>query len=217
MQHCYWNLEGLEHGPAPMRHELTVHADAHVPLHVSEQVPVGGVAPVPEWADFREPATVESKLCRLPAGAPAGFNTAYLVRGWTSGDMSDPPSVALTDDPPHSSSPHAPALLRRLRVAAELYAPTVGRRLTIFTTQPSVHLYTAFAWDATKAVALSSGTNSTRPPVMMVPGGGVALECQSPPDSANQAFGDVPRCILRPGETYHHLTLHKFQWNALQA
>ena len=83
-----------------------------------------------------------------------------------------------------------------------LTSPDGRRSLTLRTTQPSVHLYTGWAFDGAAACEGAP----------LLPGAALALECQAPPDAANTAFGSVPRCVLRPGEEYAHLTTHEFTW-----
>jgi aldose 1-epimerase len=70
--------------------------------------------------------------------------------------------------------------------------------MEVYTTQPGVTLYTANHLDG------------------KLHGGGVAyqkhaavcLETQHYPDSPNHP--DFPSTVLRPGETFHHLTIHTF-------
>lgn len=86
-----------------------------------------------------------------------------------------------------------------LTFCARLKDPKSGRVMEVFTTQPGVQMYSA---------NFGSG-------VFEGPGGysyprhcGLALETQHYPDSPNKpAF---PSTVLRPGETYHEVTIHKF-------
>jgi aldose 1-epimerase len=67
-----------------------------------------------------------------------------------------------------------------------------GRTMQVWTTKPGVQFYTANFLDG-KYFPRHSG---------------FCLETQYFPDSVNK--GHFPSCILRPGETYHHRTVHKF-------
>jgi aldose 1-epimerase len=86
-----------------------------------------------------------------------------------------------------------------LSFCARLADPRSGRTMEVLTTQPGVQLYSAnFAAGAFEG-----------------PGGfpypshaGFCLETQHFPDSPNHP--GFPSTILRPGETYHEVTLHRF-------
>jgi len=85
-----------------------------------------------------------------------------------------------------------------LSLAAKVVEPKSGRVMEIYTTQPAVQLYTGNFLDGT------------------ITAGGVAyekhyalcLETQHYPDSPNQE--SFPSTVLRPGETYEQMTVHKF-------
>lgn len=86
-----------------------------------------------------------------------------------------------------------------LAFCAKLQDPNSGRAMEVFTTQPGVQMYTAnFPSGAFK------GPGGYSYPSHL----GVALECQHFPDSPNKP--QFPSTILRPGETYHALTVLKF-------
>jgi aldose 1-epimerase len=200
--HCYWNLDGLASGSA-LGHALALSADEHVPLDGAGLPAGGAVAAVQGALDFRGAPRVGDKVAELArhasgggdgGGGAAGFNSAFLIRGWAPPPAATPAAGA--------GEPHAPALCARLRDAAVLTSPDGRRSLTLRTTQPSVHLYTGWAFDGS---AVCEGAP-------LLPGAALALECQAPPDAANTAFGSVPRCVLRPGEEYAHLTTHEFTW-----
>lgn len=202
--HCYWNLEGLASGSV-LGHTLALHADEHVPLG-ADGLPAGARCAVAGALDFRGAPRVGDQIAQLVAqskcsaagdGSAAGahgFNSAFLVRGWEAPPAATPAAGA--------GEAHAPALVARLREAAVLTAPSGRASLTLRTTQPSVHLYTGWAFDGAR---MCEGAP-------LRPSAALALECQAPPDAANTAFGSVPRCVLRPGEEYAHLTTHEFAW-----
>ena len=74
----------------------------------------------------------------------------------------------------------------RFSLCARAFEPTSGRVMEVYTTQPGVQLYTA------KPMKYA----------------GFCLETQHYPDSPNRpAF---PSTVLRPGETYREITIHKF-------
>ena len=86
-----------------------------------------------------------------------------------------------------------------LTFATKLNDPKSGRTMEVFTTEPGVQIFSA----------------NFGPGPFTGPGGysyprhlGLCLECQHYPDSPNQA--SFPSTILRPGQTYHSTTVHKF-------
>jgi len=86
----------------------------------------------------------------------------------------------------------------RMALAARVVEPGSGRVMEVYTTQPGVQLYTA--------KGLSSRLKAGGKPYG--PYHGFCLETQHYPDSPNQpAF---PSTLLRPGQTYHEVTVHKF-------
>ena len=90
-------------------------------------------------------------------------------------------------------------VLDQKNAAAELYDPTTGRLLKVYTDQPCLQVYTANWW-----------TGATRGPqgVDYVRHGAVALETQSFPDGPNH--DGFPSGILFPGEVYRSTTIFEF-------
>jgi aldose 1-epimerase len=86
-----------------------------------------------------------------------------------------------------------------VRLAARLKDPKSGRVMEISTNQPAIQFYGGNFLDGTatgkKAVPYAHRT-------------ALCLETEGFPDAPNQpAF---PTAVLRPGETYHHVMIHKF-------
>ena len=86
----------------------------------------------------------------------------------------------------------------KLTLAARVVEPKSGRVMEIYTTQPGIQLYTGNFLDGTLTVA---GKPCRRHY-------GFCLETEHFPDSPNRP--EYPSTVLRPGETYHEVTLHKF-------
>jgi aldose 1-epimerase len=86
-----------------------------------------------------------------------------------------------------------------LTFCARLVDPQSGRTMEVFTTQPAVQVFTA-----NFATGAFEGPNGYRYPKHL----GVCLETQHFPDSPNHS--QFPSTVLRPGETYHEVTVHKF-------
>jgi aldose 1-epimerase len=87
----------------------------------------------------------------------------------------------------------------KLVKAATLKDPKSGRVMECWTTQPGVQLYTGNFLDGTL-----TGIGGTK----YVKNDGVCLETQHFPDSPNHP--EFPSTTLRPGETYHQVTVYKF-------
>lgn len=86
-----------------------------------------------------------------------------------------------------------------LAKAATLYDPASGRQLEVYTTQPGVQFYTGNFLDSTL-----KGKNNR----VYAKNAALCLETQHYPDSPNQP--SFPNTILKPGETYHHVTVFRF-------
>ena len=83
-------------------------------------------------------------------------------------------------------------------LAARVEEPHSGRVMEVYTTQPGVQLYTANFLDATlRGGGVAFGRHF-----------GLCLETQHYPDSPNRP--EFPSTVLRPGEKYEQLTVHKF-------
>jgi len=86
-----------------------------------------------------------------------------------------------------------------LRLAARVVEPASGRVLEILTTQPGIQLYSGNFLD---------GTNVGKGGAVYRFRNGFCLETQHYPDSVHQP--DWPSVILRPGEVYSEVTVHRF-------
>jgi aldose 1-epimerase len=85
---------------------------------------------------------------------------------------------------------------KTLTLAAKVHDPKSGRTMEVFTTQPGVQLFTGNYLDGG---SISAGFTKYT---------GFCLETQHFPDSPNKP--DYPSTLLKPGETYEELTVHKF-------
>ncbi len=86
-----------------------------------------------------------------------------------------------------------------LSLAARVREPKSGRVMEIYTTQPAVQFYTGNFLDGSLTVA-------GRPCKKHY---AFCLETQHYPDSPNRP--EFPSTVLRPGQTYHQVTVHKFR------
>ena len=86
-----------------------------------------------------------------------------------------------------------------LTLAAEVFEPISGRVMTIHTTEPGIQFYSGNFLDG--SITGKDGTVYNHR-------FGFCLETQHFPDSPNQP--NFPSTVLKPGEKYTHLTVHKF-------
>lgn len=86
-----------------------------------------------------------------------------------------------------------------LRRAARLEDPSSGRGMELFTTEPGIQLYTGNFLDGTAKGKDGAGYGKHA---------GLCLETQKFPDAVNKPGWPSP--VLRPGETYRHLMVHRF-------
>jgi aldose 1-epimerase len=85
-----------------------------------------------------------------------------------------------------------------MSLAARVVEPSSGRVMEIHTTQPAIQFYTGNFLDG----KITAGG------VAYQKHAGFCLETQHYPDSPNQP--EFPSTVLRPGETYRQVTVHKF-------
>lgn len=86
-----------------------------------------------------------------------------------------------------------------VRPAARLVDPSSGRVMEVLTNQPGVQCYVGNFLDG--SVAGKGGVAYQRRTAL-------CLETQNFPDAPNQP--DFPSPVLRPGETYRHVMIHRF-------
>ena len=83
-------------------------------------------------------------------------------------------------------------------LSAELYDPSSGRVMEIWTTEPGIQFYSGNFLDGLTG----------KDDVIYNKHHGLCLEAQHFPDSINQA--DFPPVVLHPGDTYRQITEHRF-------
>lgn len=89
-----------------------------------------------------------------------------------------------------------------LLLAARVFEPENGRGMEIYTTEPGIQFYSGNFFDGSTVGKSGKIYNKYD---------AFCLETQHFPDSPNRAY--FPSVVLKPGETYHHICVHKFYTN----
>jgi aldose 1-epimerase len=122
------------------------------------------------------------------------------VRG-TPMDFTEPHAIGSRIDRVPGGYDHCYVLNRQgegLSLAARVVESKSGRVMEVYTTQPGIQLYTGNFLDGSLTVAGKPCRKHY----------GFCLETEHFPDSPNRP--EFPSTVLRPGETYHEVTVHKF-------
>lgn len=172
--HTYFNLAGQGKGDI-LDHRLELAASRYTPVD-KELIPTGEILPVAGTPlDFTAPHPIGERigadcLQLLNAG---GYDHNFRL-----------------DYDPESPNP--------LHPAAELCDPVSGRRLTVFTTEPALQLYSG------NFLCGERGKGG----IAYQKHGGICLETQHCPDSPHHP--QFPSILLRQGETYESETVWFF-------
>ena len=170
--HSYFNLTG-DLTKTILDHQLMIAADSMTPVG-STLITTGEVVAVTNTPmDFRTPMTIGSRISdkfeQLAYGR--GYDHNWVLRDYA----------------------------KKVRKVAEVYEPTTGRLLTLFTDQPGLQFYSGNFLDGS-----AKGKNG----IAYQRRTGFCLEAQCYPDSPNKP--NFPSAVLKPGETYHQTTIYQF-------
>jgi aldose 1-epimerase len=173
--HSYWNLKDA--GKSGIDgHILKTYANAYTPVD-DTQIPTGEIAPVKGTPIDFTTAKPMGRDIEAMGGDPAGYDHNLVLNNQTG----------------------------KLAKAAEVYEPTTGRTLEVWTTEPGLQFYSGnFLKGDFKGK--DGGTYAKH--------SAFAFEAQDYPDAINHP--KFPSCLLKPGETYHQLTEYHLGVSATQ-
>ena len=170
--HSYFNLSGDPSQPAT-DHVLYVNAEAFTPVD-NTYMTTGEIAPV--------------------AGTPMDFTTPKPV----GQDIDTPDNEQLANAAGYDHNWVLATAGDLTQVAASLYSPQSGIKVTVYTDEPGIQVYSGNFLD---------GTVTGKRGIAYPGRASVCLETQHYPDSPNHP--EWPSVILEPGQTYHsHCTYH---------
>jgi aldose 1-epimerase len=173
-QHTYFNLSG-DFTKTILDDTLMIEADRFTPVDAG-LIPTGELQPVEGTPlDFREPHAIGERI-------DDPFEQLVLGKGydhnWVLRDYSGPGQI---------------------HKAAELYDPSSGRLVTVFTDQPGLQFYSG---------NFLNGTDIGKNGIAYGPRSGLCLETQVFPDAPNKP--DFPSATLKPGQVYRQTTIYQF-------
>ena len=174
--HTYWNLSG-DLKRKITTHKLKLACSSYLPVR-DDLIPLGEILTVQNTIfDLTSSTLLQDRLHLVDGGGEPGYDHCFVIDPMTNTHNTDT----------YSSS---------LKFVGELWDEESGRKLTLFSTQPGVQVYTGNF--------LSKDLND----FPHVQHNAICLETQHFPDSVNQP--SFPNVILRPNEVYSHQAVFAF-------
>jgi aldose 1-epimerase len=166
--HTYFNLKDGGNSTV-LDHVLKIYGDHYTPVD-DTLIPTGEIAPVKGTAiDFTSPKPIGRDMAAM-GGDPTGYDHNLVLTNQT-GDVAE---------------------------AAQVYEPTTGRLMDVWTNQPGVQFYTGNFLD---------GSFSGKGGAVYKEHNAFCLETQNFPDAINHT--NFPEEVLKPGETYRQVTEYR--------
>jgi aldose 1-epimerase len=170
--HTYFNLSGHSCGDI-LNHQVQIQADKYTLVN-DESLPTGDIESVADTPmDFRQLKTIKEDIdtdyTQLIYGQ--GYDHNWILNA--NGDLT--------------------------KLAAQVFDPTSGRRLEVYTTKPGIQFYTGNHLNGEKG---KNGVDYTKRT-------GLCLETQYFPNAI--VHKHFPSPILKSGEFYKHITIYKFK------
>ncbi len=171
-QHSYFNLTGDPHNTI-LNTELKINADSFTPIN-KELIPTGKIESVKGTPlDF-------TKMTAIGARIDDNFEQLKLAGGydfnWILNNYNG-----------------------KVREVADVYDPSSGRYMQVFTNQPGLQFYSG---------NFLNGTQIGKNGIAYKRRTGLALEAQHFPDSPHEP--KWPSVVLKPGQIYSQTTIYKF-------
>ncbi len=170
--HSYFNLSGDPHNTI-LKEILQINANSFTPID-KESIPTGKIEKVAGTPlDFRKPTEIGSRINdnyeQLKLAHGYDFN--YVLNNYNG----------------------------KVREVADVYDPSSGRYMQVFTNEPGIQFYSG---------NYLNGTQIGKGGIAYQQHAGLCLEAQHYPDSPHEPRW--PSVILKPGQVYHQTTIYKF-------
>ncbi len=170
--HTYFNLSG-DPNKTILDEDLMIDASKYTPVN-ENLIPTGEIASVAGTPmDFRKMTMIGARINEdnVQLKRCGGYDLNWVLNDYN----------------------------KKVRKVAEVYDPTSGRILAVYTDQPGIQFYTG---------NFLNGTEVGKGGVHYQHRTALTLETQLYPDSPNEP--KFPSATLRPGQTYKQTTIYKF-------
>jgi aldose 1-epimerase len=194
-QHPFFNLSGNLSSPA-LGHVVTLNANSVLEINAN-LIPTGVVRPVAGTPmDFTTPKAIGLGIPPADAGADAGYDLIELAGGYDNTFVINQGTGDGGADAAAEAGAGAPIF------NAKVYEPTSGRTLEIWSTEPSVQLFSA------NNLAGQIPRDQGKGGAIFNKYGAVAVEPMHYPDSPNEP--SFPTTVIPANATYTGQIAYKF-------
>jgi aldose 1-epimerase len=193
-QHPFFNLSG-DLGSVALDHVVTVNADRVLEINAN-LIPTGVIRPVAGTVmDFNTPKPIGQDITATYdlLTLAGGYDNTYVIKQSAADGGPEAGAEAGAD----ASGPASGPVFN-----ARIFHPTSGRTVEIWSTEPSVQLYSGNGISGTAPKDQGIGG------VIFVKHGGVAIEPMHYPDSPNEP--SFPTTVISANQTYTGKIVYKF-------